>query len=185
MPSEEYICLKAHRQNRNYATNILFRRVLWLAVKLFFRFSPRPFYAFRNRLLRLFGATIGYQVRIYPSADIFYPWNFVAGDWTTIGDRVRIYSLGKIILGKNVLISQGAHLCAGSHDYTQPNLPLETPPITVEEQVWICAEAFVGPGVTIGKGAILAACAVVVKNVSAEEIVGGNPAKLIKYRNQS
>jgi putative colanic acid biosynthesis acetyltransferase WcaF len=80
------------------------------------------------------------------------------------------------------MISQQAYLCAGTHDYTKVDLPLITLPIDIGPEAWVCARAFVGPGVKIGEGAVVAACAVVVKDVRPWMIVGGNPAKEIKAR---
>ena len=104
------------------------------------------------------------------------------GDWSAIGEDAFIYNLGKVTLGEKVTISHRAQLCAGTHDYTQPDLPLLKPPIVIENQAWICADAFIGPNVTIGEGAIVGARAVVMKNVEPWMIVAGNPAKLIKKR---
>lgn len=173
---------RAHRGNDNYTGGVFARRVLWGLGALLFRWSPRPLYGWRNALLRLFGAKLGRAVRFYPSAEVFYPWNLEAGDYTTVGPRVQLYSLGKITLGPECLISQNVHICAGSHDYTKPNLPLVTPPVTVGRGVWMCADAFVGPGVTVGDYAVLAARAVVVRDVAAGAVVAGNPARAVRHR---
>jgi putative colanic acid biosynthesis acetyltransferase WcaF len=132
--------------------------------------------------LRIFGAKVGAQVNIYNSAIIYLPWNLTISDYSSIGENTYIYNLGKIHIGEKATISQRAHLCAGTHDYNDPSLPLLKPPIMVGDQAWVCADAFVGPGVTVGEGAIVAARAVVVKDVSPWDIVGGNPAKFIKKR---
>ena len=110
------------------------------------------------------------------------PWNMEIGDYSGIGEYAYIYNLGKITIGKYATVSQRAHLCAGTHDYTDVKLPLLKPPITIGNKVWICADAFVGPGVEIKEGSIVGARAVVTKNVSSWEIVAGNPAKFIKKR---
>ena len=99
-----------------------------------------------------------------------------------VGDNVEIYNLGKITLGDRSMVSQEAYLCAGTHDYTQVSLPLLRMPVVIGGEAWVCARAFIGPGVTVGEGAVVAACAVVVKNVEAWMIVGGNPAKVLKRR---
>jgi putative colanic acid biosynthesis acetyltransferase WcaF len=93
-----------------------------------------------------------------------------------------VYNLGRVSIGERVTISQRVHLCAGTHDYKNPAMPLIKPPIEIGDEVWVCADAFVGPSLTIGERAIVAAASVVVKNVSAGAIVGGNPAKEIKIR---
>jgi putative colanic acid biosynthesis acetyltransferase WcaF len=160
----------------------MFRRVLWGVVRPLFRFSPRPFFAWRRALLRLFGAKIGRQVHIYGSAVIRMPWNLEIGDWSAIGEEALIYNLGKVNIGERVTISHRAHLCAGTHDYRDPAMPLLKPPITINSDAWICSEAYVGPGVMIGQGAVVGARAVVVKNVEPWNIMAGNPARTIGTR---
>ncbi len=90
--------------------------------------------------------------------------------------------LGSPMIGSSLTISQRAHLCAGTHDYTDPAMPLLKPPIVIEDDAWICADAFVGPGVTVGQGAVVGARAVVVKDVPPWTIVAGNPARIVKRR---
>jgi len=156
--------------------------VLWGFGGVLFRFSPRPCFAWRRAVLRWFGASLGEQVNLYPSSRIYFPWNLTAGDWSAIGEDALIYNLGPVSLGRRVTISHRAHLCAGTHDYTQADLPLLKPPIRIGNEAWICADAFIGPGVTVGEGAVVGACAVVVKDVEPWTVVAGNPARVIKKR---
>lgn len=171
-----------NRQARKYSTGEMVRRVLWMMGRVLFRFSPRPFFGWRRFLLRLFGANVGTNVHIYNSATIYYPWNLTVGDWSAIGEDALIYNLGPVTIGSHVTISQRAHLCAGTHDHTQPDMPLIKPPITVADRAWICADAFIGPYVHVGEGAITGARAVVVKDVEPWHIVAGNPARFVKER---
>lgn len=136
----------------------------------------------RNVILRLFGAKVGKDVRVNPSVKIAVPWNVSIGDFSAIGDRAILYSLGPITIGNRVTISQHAHLCAGSHDYSDPAMPLLKLPIVIEDDVWICADAFIGPAVGIGSRAIVAARGVIVKDVPADQVWGGNPGRLLKDR---
>ena len=99
-----------------------------------------------------------------------------------LGDRVIVYCLGTITIGARVSVSQNAHLCAGSHDYTKPELPLTRPPITINSDSWIAADAFIGPNVVVGEGAILGARGVAMKSLDAWTIYAGNPAKPVKSR---
>lgn len=170
----------AHLKNKNYSKRVLMARVIWGLLKPLFIYSPRICYGWRNFLLRRMGAQIGHNVRIYPSAHIFYPWQLRVGNDVIIGWEVEVYCLGPITIGDSVIISQRAHLCAGTHDYLQPHLPLLCPPIKVESGVWICADSFIGPGTTIGSGSVVAARAVAVKNVPPNTLVGGNPARPIR-----
>lgn len=131
----------------------------------------------RRALLRLFGARIGREVHVYPTARISMPWNIEIGDQSAVGDRAILYALGPITIGARTTISQGAHLCAGTHDLTRRDRPLLTPSIEIGSEVWIAADAFVGPGVRFGDRGIAGARAVVVKDVVAGSTVVGNPAK--------
>lgn len=171
-----------NRADRKWTRSELFGRVLWALARPFFHFSPRVFWGWRLLLLRAFGAQLGRHVRIDPSVRVFLPWNLRIDDWSSIGFDVLVYNLGMVSIGKNVTISQRAHLCAGSHDYRTPSMTLLKPPISISDNVWVCADAFVGPGVSVGAAAIVAARAVVVKNVAAGTIVGGNPATLVGDR---
>jgi putative colanic acid biosynthesis acetyltransferase WcaF len=159
------------------------KRLAWAAVEAtLFRLSFHTMYRWRSFLLRLFGAKIGPRCKIRRTVRTYYPWNLRVGEMCIIGDEVRLYCLGTMTLGPRVMVSQEAYLCAGTHDHTDPTLPLRTPPIQVDADAWICARAFIGPGVTVGQGAIVAACGVAVKNVEPWTIVGGNPAKHIGKR---
>ena len=177
--------IAANRSARKYSSADLLRRVGWSLGGLFFRFSPRPCFGWRRFVLRCFGARIGREVHIYNSARIYFPWNLTVGDWSAIGEDAFLYNLGQITLGQRVTLSQRAHLCAGTHDYNDPTMPLLKPPITIGDQAWICADAFVGPGITVGQGAVVGARAVVVKNVEPWTVVAGNPARQIKKRTLS
>jgi len=174
--------IQSNRAEQKYTAAAQFRRVLWGAGKLFFRFSPRPCFGWRRFVLRGFGAKIGRQVHTYPSTRIYFPWNLAVGDWSAIGEDAFIYNLGQVTLGERVTVSHRAHLCAGTHDYTRTDLPLLKPPIEIGNQAWICADAFVGPGVVIGEGAVVGARAVVTKNVEPWTVVAGNPARVVKQR---
>ena len=156
--------------------------MLWGAGKLLFRFSPRPCFGWRRFLLRCFGAKIGARVNTYPTTRIYFPWNLTAGDWSAIGEDALIYNLGPVKIGDRATISHRAHLCAGTHDYGRADLPLLKPPIEIGSQAWICADAFVGPGVVVGEGAVVGARAVAVKNVEPWTVVAGNPARILKQR---
>lgn len=172
----------SNRRQAKYTFSEQLRRVLWGLAKPLFRFSPRIFFGWRNLLLRLFGARIGKNVHIYNSAHIYFPWNLEIGDWSAVGEHVLIYNLGPVRIGSNVTISQRAHLCAGSHDHTDPTLPLLKPPIVVNDQVWVCADTFIGPGVTVGEGAVVGARAVAMLDVGSWQIVVGNPAVVVSNR---
>lgn len=136
----------------------------------------------RRIVLRLFGASIGKNVQVHPTARVAIPWNLWIADNSSIGEGAIIYNLGIVTIGQDASISQNAHICAGSHEFNKPDLPLTKPPVTIKEGAWICADAFVGPGVTVGDFAVVGARAVVTRDVPFNQIVAGNPAKFIKMR---
>ena len=171
-----------NRKAPKYSRSDQMRRIAWGVGSLLIRLSPRPAFAWRRAILRLFGAKIGKQVHVYPTTRLYMPWNVELGDWTALGEDVLLYSLGKIRIGHNVAVSYRSHLCAGSHQLSDPLMPLLKPPIRIEDGAWIGTDAFIGPGVTIGCGAVLGARAVVVRDVDAYSVVAGNPAKVIGQR---
>jgi putative colanic acid biosynthesis acetyltransferase WcaF len=174
--------IRANRQSRKYSGRELALRAAWSLARPLFRWSPRPCFAWRRFLLRRFGARIGAGVNIYGSVEITLPWNLEVGDWSAIGEHALVYNLGPVVIGSRVTISQRVHLCAGTHDYTKPDLPLLKPPIVVRDQAWVCADAFIGPGVTIGEGTVIGARAVVVRNAGPWLVLAGNPAREIRKR---
>ena len=174
--------IAANRAARKWTSRELALRVLWDISSPLFRYSPRIFWSWRVVLLRLFGARVGAGVHIWPSVRITLPWNLEIGTDTSIGDSVIIYNLGLISIGPSATVSQGAHLCAGTHDYHCADLPLLKPPIAIGEGCWICADAFIGPGISIGAYAIVGARAVAVNDVEPWSIVAGNPARQIGLR---
>ena len=159
------------------------KRLLWSIVQATaYRGSFHTWSSWRAMLLRCFGARIGRRCMIRRTTRVYYPWKFAMGDLSSLGDGAQVYNLGPVTIGSRVTISQEAYLCAGTHDYTKAAMPLLTPPIAIEDDVWICARAFIGPGLTIRRGSVVAAAAVVVKDVPEWTIVGGNPAKVIRTR---
>jgi len=173
----------ARRAVSPYTTRQMLARALWNSLgQRAFRLTFHNWYRTRNRLLRLFGARIAEPVRLRPSVIIEQPWHLEIGPDSSIGDRAVIYCLGRVTIGAHVSISQHAHLCAGTHDHTRPDLPLLRPPITINDHAWIAADAFVGPGVTVGAGAILGARGCAFRDLEPWTIYGGNPARPLRAR---
>jgi putative colanic acid biosynthesis acetyltransferase WcaF len=178
----ELLDFEANRRARKYSRKEMTLRVFWSFGALLFKLTPRTAFGLRRGLLRMFGAKVGHDVHVYNSAVIYMPWNLEIGDWSTIGELAYIYNLGTVQLGSRVTISHRAHLCAGTHDYNSPDLPLIKPPIVIGSQAWVCTDAFIGPGVTVEEGAVVGARAVVMHDVPAWAVVAGNPAVLVKQR---
>jgi putative colanic acid biosynthesis acetyltransferase WcaF len=174
--------IAANRKAIKYSKGELIRRLAWSVGQFLFRCSPRPCFGWRRFILRCFGARIGKHVNTYASTRIYFPWNLAVGDWSALGEGVLLYNPGQITLGEKVTISPGAHLCAGTHDYRDPEMRLLKPPIRIEDQAWVCADAFIAPGIVVGEGAVVGARSVVTKNVEPWTVVAGNPAKPIGKR---
>jgi len=153
-------------------------RALWYVVEAtLFRLPLRRTDVWRISLLRLFGASIGHRCLVRRTVQVAIPWHLELGDRVVLGDRVIVYCLGRISIGSDTIVSQGAHLCAGDHDFDHPDRPLRRVPITIGSNCWIAAEAFVGPGVEIGDGTILGARAVAVRDLPGWTVCVGVPAK--------
>lgn len=161
-----------------------FFRFIWGVVYCsLFYFSPRPLHCWRSFLLRLFGAKIGKNCHVYPKVNVWAPWNLRLGDFVGVGDGVRIYNMNIISIGDYSVISQGAHLCGGTHDYNSENFQLLTKPIIIDKRVWVCADSFIHPGVTISEGCVVGARSVVNKDLDVPwGVYSGNPCRLISER---
>jgi putative colanic acid biosynthesis acetyltransferase WcaF len=173
------------RHHSPYAPREKIARLLWAITQATaFRCSFHTMNGWRAFLLRRFGARVGTPCMIRRTVRIECPWNLTIGNSAAIGDRAILYALGHITIGDRVTISQHAHLCAGTHDFDHPDMPLIRPPITIERDAWIAADAFVGPNVTVHEGAILGARACAFSELEAWTIYGGNPARAIKPRSR-
>ena len=159
-------------------------RLVWVVFyNILFRWTPRLlFQKWRLTILKIFGAKIGHGCKVDPSCFIWAPWNLVLGDFVCLAGGVDMYSVDKIMIGSNVTISQRSFVCTASHDISVLSRPLIHSPILIEDHAWVCAESFVGPGVIIHEGAVVAARAVVIKDIDKWTVVAGNPAKIIKTR---
>lgn len=158
-------------------------RVCWgLAWLLLARFTPPQLHAWRALLVRLFGGRLGRNARIHGSAVIWLPANLELGDNVLIGPGARLYNQGHIRIGADSVISQRAHLCASSHDLHDREFQLVLRPIAIGAHCWVAAEAFVGPGVTMGDGSVLGARGALFGDAIVNGVYLGNPAQLIKER---
>jgi len=158
-------------------------RLLWVPTwALLASWTPRQLQPWRHLLLRAFGARMGPGADVRGSARVWLPSNLSMGEMAVIGPGVTCYSQGPIGIGAHTLVSQGAHLCAGTHDIDHPHFPLVTRPIRIGAHAWVAAEAFVGPGATLGDGCVLGARGVAFGQLDAWAVYAGNPAQRIRDR---
>jgi putative colanic acid biosynthesis acetyltransferase WcaF len=166
-----------------YSRGEYLRRYGWLVIQATLYRLPLPrAYGWRRFWLRLFGAKLGTAAAVHATTRILHPWLLEIGDWSNLAGGVVVYNLGPVRIGNHTVISQDAYLCAGTHDYTQPTLPLMREPITIGDGVWIAAGAFIGPGVTVGNNSVIGARAVAMKDVQSNVVAAGNPCRVIRQR---
>ena len=158
-------------------------RAVWtVAWTVLARWTPPPLHGWRRLVLRAFGAQLAVGARVYGSAKVWYPRHLVMAENAVLGPGVICYSMAKITIGRDAVVSQRAHLCAGTHDVDDPLFQLRAEPIVIGAKAWVAAEAFVGPGVTVHEGAVLGARGVTVRDLPAWTISAGNPARLTRER---
>ncbi|MDD5260480.1 MAG: WcaF family extracellular polysaccharide biosynthesis acetyltransferase [Methylacidiphilales bacterium] len=156
------------------------KEAFWILCKCLFFQNPFPWPSFlRVFFLRLFGAKIGKGMVIRSGANITFPWRFKAGDHVWIGEDACILSLAEVVLGSNVCVSQRAYLCTGSHNFRKGTFDLITRPIRIEDSVWIAAQAFVGPGVTIGHDSLVSVGSVLLRSAAPGTMSRGNPCRTV------
>ena len=136
----------------------------------------------RSTILRIFGARVGRGTSLRASTWVQMPWQLRLGERCLIGSGVNIYNLGEITIGDDTVVSQGAHLCAGTHDYTDHRFRLIRAPITIGDDVWVGADAFIGPNVKIGRLSVVGARSSVYRDLPEAKVCVGNPARPIKDR---
>jgi len=160
-------------------------RAVWgIAHLLLVRPTPRPLHAWRAFVLRLFGARLGANCRIYPAAEIWAPWNLVCEDAVAIANGAVIYNALPVHLGSHSIVSQQAYLCGSTHDLDDPAFPMISAPITLGAYAWICARAVVGPGVTVGEGAVLGLASVATRDLEPWTVYAGAPARKLRMRSR-
>ncbi|WP_373693624.1 acyltransferase [Limnofasciculus baicalensis] len=135
-------------------------------------------------LRRFFGMRIGDRTTIFMGTLVYSPKNITIGSATTIGHDCYLDGCVSLKIGNNVNISSEAMIWTMQHDAQSPTFGVKTGKVVIEDHAWVSTRAMVLAGVTIGKGAVVAAGAVVTKSVEPYTIVAGIPAKPIGKRNQ-
>ncbi len=158
-------------------------RLLWQGVwLLLFRPSPKFIPGWRRMLLRLFGASIGKAAVVHPNVRIWAPWNLSMGNSACLASDVDCYCVAPVRIEDYAIVSQYSYLCTASHDFDSPRRPVIASPIVIKTRSWVCADVFIGPGVSIGENTVIGARAVVVKDMPANMVCAGHPCRPIKPR---
>lgn len=154
----------------------------WICQSTLFGMSPQFMYSWRRKLLIIFGAKIGRNVLIRPSARVTYPWNLTIGNNCWVGDDVCLYSLSNIKIGSDVVISQKSYICSATHDHSLSSFDMLGKSVNIEDEVWIATDVFVAPGVTVHHGSVVGARSSVYCDIPSRKIFVGNPAKEVGDR---
>ena len=158
-------------------------RALWLIVEAVVLLNPivTP-YGLKRFVLRTFGAKVGRQVVIKPNVHVKYPWRLEIGDNAWIGERAWIDNFVSVRIGANAVVSQGAYLCTGNHDWSDPGMGLVVKFITIQDGAWVGAFARIAPGVTVGQEAVVTLGSVLLEDAEARGVYMGNPAVRVRDR---
>jgi len=152
---------------------------LWFFVQhIFFKnlFFPTKF---RGHLLRLFGASVGRGVKIRRGVRVHFPWNLEIDDDCWIGEEVWFINHEKVTIGSNVCISQRSIICSGGHDYRSASLAHAHEPVIIKDGAWVCLDAKVLPGVTIGECSVVSAGEIVSKSLPDYSMLVGRQVRQI------
>lgn len=169
----------------SFSLQLRIARFIWgLCWVFLYRFSPRPFHAWRSMLLRVFGAKMGPNCHFYPTSRIWAPWNLICADQVTAGDGVEIYNPCRVRFGSHAILSQNAYLCGATHDFNDPAFPLLAYEMEVGAYAWICARACIAPGVNVGEGAVLGLASVATRDLEPWSVYAGLPAVKVKDRSK-
>ena len=158
-------------------------RLAWSVTwAIFYRFSPRPFHAWRALLLRLFGAKMGSKCHFYPGSKVWAPWLLTCADSVTAADGAELYNPAPMFFGSHAIVSQGAYVCGATHDLDDPAFPLLAYAMSFGAYSRVCAKAVVGPGVDLGEGAVLGLASVATRSLAPWTVYAGSPAVAIRER---
>lgn len=141
-----------------------------------------PGSGWRRQLLRAFGAQIGDGVVIKPRVRVKFPWRLRVGDHSWIGEEVWIDNLAMVTVGSHCCVSQGAYLCTGSHDWSDPAFKLITRPIELADGCWVGAKSSLPSGTVMRPGAVLAMGSIASGELEAWTVHAGVPSKPIRQR---
>jgi putative colanic acid biosynthesis acetyltransferase WcaF len=185
MASEQLHTVKEEQERYGspWSTNERLLRVLWeFCWTVLCTWTPKPANPWRLFWLRAFGAKIHGTPFVHQRARIEIPWNLTLHDRACLGDRANAYSLGEIEIGAGATIAQEVYLSTGTHDFSSTRIPLSIGKITVGEDAFVGARAFVMPGITIGARTVVGACSVITKDLPPDVFAAGNPCRILRSR---
>ena len=158
---------------------LAFRFLMWKFLRFIVFSNPLITSSARVFILRLSGAKIGRNLLIRSNVKIHFPWNLTIGDDCWIGDEVWFINHEKVTIGSNVCISQKSIICSGGHDYRSASLEYAHKPIEIKDGAWICLDAKVLPGVTIGECSVVSAGEVARKSLPDYSMLIGGKVRQI------
>ncbi|MFZ4456098.1 MAG: acyltransferase [Bacteroidales bacterium] len=147
--------------------------------------SKFPSHRFRLFILRMKGATLDKSIAIQRGCQFWNPAKLDIGSGSVVGFNVNLDSRKGLVIGKNVTIASDVMIWTLHHDYNDPQFSTIGNKVSIGDYAWVCSRAIILPGVSIGEGAVVAAGAVVSRDVAPYTVVGGVPAKKIAERNKS
>jgi acetyltransferase-like isoleucine patch superfamily enzyme len=162
------------------------RREVWAdaRLRLLADIGGVPSHRFRTYWYRRSGLTLGPHSSIHWRAEFYSPETITIGDWSTIGDTAFLDGRSGLDIGDCVNLGSHVSIYTRQHDPDDPDFAEVGAPVTVGNYAWLASHCIVLPGVTIGEGAVVAAGAVVSRDVAPYTMVGGVPARYIKDRNR-
>jgi acetyltransferase-like isoleucine patch superfamily enzyme len=143
----------------------------------------------RGVLIGLALAKKGGKLVVLDRCTMLDPFAMRFGKDIFINENCTIEGMGGLTIGDNVIVGTGSQIWTFNHNFQRTDMPIRyqgetAKPVHIEDDVWIAAGCIILPGVTIGKGSVVAAGSIVTKDVAPYSIVGGNPARLIKSRKE-
>ena len=167
-------------------------KILKIFVKIIWDFFGKPLVSsclpgtyWRKFILIIFGAKIGKGGKIKTNVKISEPWHLSIGDHCWIGENVWFDNLALVKIGNRVCISQGVYLCTGNHNYKNDLFNLILEKIVIEDDCWIAAKSIIAPGSILKRGSVSSLGAVVSGILQEDGIYKGNPAKLLKSKDDN
>ncbi len=162
------------------------RRNMWsyLRPRLLAELGKVPSHALRNYFYRRSGVTLPHSSSLHGRATIYAPEGIVVGQNCTIGDNCILDGRAGITFGDNVNVGAHVAIYTREHDVDSPDFAEVGAPVRIGSYAWLASHSVILPGVTVGEGAVVAAGAVVSRNVAPYTLVGGNPAQVIRERSR-